>query len=346
MRRYIQIFAAVAALVVIAMVFSAWLASHDEQIRLQAVIKAQGQQIDAANAREHDRAVALGQTMAGIDKLKRATHTPQQILEDLPKYLSLPQPITMERDDNSNVGASVEGSSEPAEGKSIPRSSSGKTMDDDVVSTVHPTGVSAPSLPDSPQAAARSASAKNFQIRPPPSGREPDGETIGGLIAGKCGQGAGARVVDDAGGSESRSSQISLAAKVSSAQAICNDTSSADPTGANLQSARIPAADLKPLYDYVQDCRACQAQLAAAKQDRLDDDAKLAAAVRERDAAITASKGGPLWRRVRRNAPWFAIGAATSVFTALAAKHALSGTHHSLLTSGNYYYVVYLRLWA
>ena len=73
--------------------------------------------------------------------------------------------------------------------------------------------------------------------------------------------------------------------------------------------AQVPAADLKPIYDFVQDCRACQAKLAAATQDKVDDAAKIAALERERDAAITASKGGTFWRRLRRNALWFAVGA-------------------------------------
>ncbi len=74
-------------------------------------------------------------------------------------------------------------------------------------------------------------------------------------------------------------------------------------------SAQIPAADLKPLYDYVQDCRACQAQLAAAKQDKADDEAQLSVLVSERDAAVAASKGGSFLRRLRRNALWFVVGA-------------------------------------
>ncbi|HKV06300.1 MAG TPA: hypothetical protein VJO53_14480 [Candidatus Acidoferrales bacterium] len=73
--------------------------------------------------------------------------------------------------------------------------------------------------------------------------------------------------------------------------------------------AQIPASDLKPLYDYVQDCRACQAQLAAARQDKFDDAARIAALMRERDAAITAAKGGTFWRRLRRNTLWFVVGA-------------------------------------
>ena len=74
-------------------------------------------------------------------------------------------------------------------------------------------------------------------------------------------------------------------------------------------SAQIPAADLKPHYDYVQDCRACQAQPAVAKQNSADDAAKLSAITRERDAALTAAKGRTFWRRLWCNALWFAVGA-------------------------------------
>lgn len=74
-------------------------------------------------------------------------------------------------------------------------------------------------------------------------------------------------------------------------------------------AAKIPAADLQPLFDFVQDCRACQAKLAVAQQNSTDDAAKIAALTRERDAAITASKGGSFLRRLRRNALWFGIGA-------------------------------------
>ncbi|MGD1210746.1 MAG: hypothetical protein ABR973_05235 [Candidatus Acidiferrales bacterium] len=75
--------------------------------------------------------------------------------------------------------------------------------------------------------------------------------------------------------------------------------------------AQLPASDLKPLYDFVQDCRACQAQLAAVKLNSADDATKIAALTRERDAAITAAKGGSFWRRLRRNALWFVVGAAS-----------------------------------
>jgi hypothetical protein len=85
-----------------------------------------------------------------------------------------------------------------------------------------------------------------------------------------------------------------------------------------LAAVLILAADLAPLYNYVQDCRACQLQLTAAKQNASDDAAKIHALTLERDAAITAAKGGPFWLRLKRNAHWLAIGAALDAVTSAA----------------------------
>lgn len=90
-------------------------------------------------------------------------------------------------------------------------------------------------------------------------------------------------------------------------------TFAASPDLPSAPSAQIPAADLQTLFDYVQDCRACQARLAVAQQNAADDAAKITALTTERDAAITASKGGTFWRRLRRNVLWFAIGAGTGI---------------------------------
>jgi hypothetical protein len=80
-----------------------------------------------------------------------------------------------------------------------------------------------------------------------------------------------------------------------------------------------PAADLKPLYDFAADCKACQAKLGAAQADLADEKVKSQALGRERDDALRAAKGGSVLRRIARAAKWFAIGAAAG---ALAAKGA------------------------
>jgi hypothetical protein len=223
-RRTLEIVAFCVALLLSAMSIHAWLASRDEQQRLASTLASQKQLLDAADARERSRESALDTTLAQVEQLKRATQTPEQILRDLPKYLPLPQPITLAPSHQANAAPSAQQGTD--------------------------------------------ASAKNVV---PPESAEAD---------------------------EPRD--------LSSAR------TSSKPPG-NLPSApaaQIPVADLKPLYDYVQDCRSSQAQLGAAKQDKADDATKIAALTSERDAAITASKGGAFWRRLRRNALWFGVGAA------------------------------------
>jgi hypothetical protein len=93
---------------------------------------------------------------------------------------------------------------------------------------------------------------------------------------------------------------------------------SPDQPGTSSGNAEIPEADLKPLYDFVQDCRACQAQLAAANANLTDEQARSAALARERNVAVTAAKNSGFWRQLKRNTKWLAIGAAVGVVLARA----------------------------
>lgn len=81
-------------------------------------------------------------------------------------------------------------------------------------------------------------------------------------------------------------------------------------------AAVIPAADLKPLYDFALDCQACQAKLSAAQNDLTDEKAKTAALTKERDDALRIAKGGSAWRRVTRAAKWFLLGVAAGAVAA------------------------------
>ena len=81
--------------------------------------------------------------------------------------------------------------------------------------------------------------------------------------------------------------------------------------------AVIPAGDLKPLYDYALDCKACQAKLTAAQADLVDEKSKSATLTKERDDAVRLAKGGSALQRAARAAKWLLIGAA---FGALAAR--------------------------
>jgi hypothetical protein len=81
-----------------------------------------------------------------------------------------------------------------------------------------------------------------------------------------------------------------------------------------------PAADLKPLYDFAVECKACQAKLGAAQADLADEKLKTQSLSRERDDALRAAKGGSVFRRIARAAKWFAIGAAAGAIAAKAAR--------------------------
>ena len=104
-RRTIELLAFLAALLLAALAFHAWLASHDEQQRLQSTLATQQQLIDAADARERDRNTALSDTLAQIAKLKATAQTPEEILGSLQQYLHLPQPITLQTNPAANIAA-------------------------------------------------------------------------------------------------------------------------------------------------------------------------------------------------------------------------------------------------
>jgi hypothetical protein len=87
------------------------------------------------------------------------------------------------------------------------------------------------------------------------------------------------------------------------------------------QTATIPAADLKPLYDFAITCKECQAKVVNLEQDKVDDGVKIGALVKERDEAVTAAKGGSKWTRVKSAVKWLVIGAAAGAVALKASGH-------------------------
>ncbi len=77
-----------------------------------------------------------------------------------------------------------------------------------------------------------------------------------------------------------------------------------------IEQVRMPLEDLKPLYDFASDCKACRVRLAAALGDLKDEQSKTATVSRERDDALRVVKGGRLRHRIAVAAKWFALGAA------------------------------------
>jgi hypothetical protein len=84
--------------------------------------------------------------------------------------------------------------------------------------------------------------------------------------------------------------------------------------------AVIPAADLKPLYDFALDCKSCQSKLTATQSDLADEKTKTATLTKERDAAIRTAKGGSLLQRTARAAKWLLIGFAAGTLAARATR--------------------------
>ena len=83
----------------------------------------------------------------------------------------------------------------------------------------------------------------------------------------------------------------------------------------------IPQPDLVPLYDSLQDCRACALQTDSLKKDLSDEKSRSASLQHERDAATAAARGGTFFVRLKRAAKWFAIGLATGAAVAAVAHH-------------------------
>lgn len=122
--------------------------------------------------------------------------------------------------------------------------------------------------------------------------------------------------------------EIPLPSPIVLQPAVSADASSAQASSSHLSpgskpsqgQAVIPAEDLKPLYDFTLDCKACQAKLAASQSDLADERTKTTALTRERDDAVRIAKGGSMWRRIGRAAKWFVIGAAAGAVAAKAAR--------------------------
>jgi hypothetical protein len=93
-------------------------------------------------------------------------------------------------------------------------------------------------------------------------------------------------------------------------------------------TASIPESDLPALRDQVTQCQVCAQKLTAAQADEAAKDSQLklagedlSAMTKERDAAVTASKGGSFWARLKSKAKWFAIGGAVAAGAVCATGH-------------------------
>lgn len=429
MRQTIEISVFLVLSLVAALAVHAWLASRNEQQRLTSALAAQKQVLEAATTREKTRDASLDAALAQIDKLKRDTQTPAQIVSGLSEYLSLPQPITLvapqslstsapanTSESQKGIGPSARQGTSASEKPPAPCETSSAQPGARITAKTHrvsrlaaglkrklrsfsgthkvesgrasgPANSARPSssgdsfVPNflgqdssnrtsgssASGSSSSSGSLSNFTRNaqqgigtPLPNGSasnhlapKPDEFVASGSSLSNCvnrtEQEPCARqpvpLASDLSSESSRNSHIApitppsrlshdpaqapepatpasscaksdeciaqvplpYPGRLSQDQAQARAPTSASSCAKSEQCvAQIPVADLKPLYNYVQDCRACQTQLQAAKQNSADDALKLAALTRERDAAITDAKGGSFLRRLRRNALWLA----------------------------------------
>jgi hypothetical protein len=306
-RRTIEIAAFCAAFLLTALIFHAWLAAHDDQLRLASALATQKQALDAADARERDRNATLKDALAQIDALKRnaQNETPAQLARALQDALHLPQPITISGAPLSNDAHAPDARTAGISPAPLPPSTTQQRgPENSPQETPRPKSLLDLLLHRTPntKVSADSANVVPAQTQSPSSNTQSDS-----AASSQNQQGTAASL------------PASNSSAANPAPSRSNSAASASSGAAPQSSAEIPAADLAPLYNYVQDCRACQLQLTAAKQNASDDAAKIRALTRERDAAITTAKGGPIWLRLKRNAHWLAIGAAVGAVSSAAA---------------------------
>lgn len=325
-RRTIEIAAFCTVLLLATLIFHAWLAAHDDQLRLASTLATQKQALDAADARERDRNATLKDALAQIDALKRnaQNETPAQLARALQDALHLPQPITIgtAAASDRSVGARHVADPEWVRGAVPERANStaAPLSDDEHAPDVGTAGVSPAPLPRPTTQQQNSKNSQQETQRPKSLLELLSHRTPSTKVSANSTSVAPAQTPSSSPNTQSESAAspqfqqgtaASLPAPNSNAAnpapSKSDATASASSAAPPQSSAEIPASDLAPLYNYVQDCRACQLQLTAAKQNASDA------------AAVTATKGGPFWLRLKRNAHWLAIGAAIGAVSSAAA---------------------------
>jgi hypothetical protein len=119
-----------------------------------------------------------------------------------------------------------------------------------------------------------------------------------------------------AAGVSAQNNQLGAITTTTRAPSSTNDTTKDLPESPKPKSdkaehsATLPEADLIPLYNYTQECRACTLELDAARNNVLDGQKKIAALTAERDAAIRTAHNRGVIQHVRDSVLWIAVGIA------------------------------------
>lgn len=286
LRRHALLFLFLLAAAALALLGRDWLAQRDARAKLEATLAAQQKIVTDADQRESARDAQLAQTLSQITALKKSVQTPTQAAAALSKAVpqlatttngqALPSPIQL-----TIPTASAPGSTNPT---NSPNSTSAANSSD---------ASTAPS--NSTNAASNSSNLKSQISNPSSSSPPPTASTI---------------------------ALNNLKSQLATLQSSSTAQQPQQGTGATQQGTTpppaivtIPQSDLKPLFNMVEDCQTCQAQLASAQGDLADERTKSAAITAQRDAALKSAHG-TFWSRARTAAKWFIIGAAAGAVIA------------------------------
>jgi hypothetical protein len=346
LRRHAILFLLGVTLIALALLGRSWLDAHDASLRLQATLAAQQKTITDADQRQSTRDAQLTQTLAQITAAKQKVQTPTQaaaaLTQSIPQLIAgtsggrtLPSPITIDLPTEiapssttaaGNSAAEIVKSADDANSSTAENYTSTKS----VVTNPGNSKTNSGAAEKYPWTALKlelarlglghatqSATYKDKENREGITGSEkgnvPTGNAPGALATQSGGNASTNNSMQSGSSAQTKSPPNSGANARGNSQSAQMNPSSA--SGAATQAGpppaiiRVPQEDLKPLYDAVEDCQACQAKLSAAQADLSDEKTKFTAATTERDAAIAAARG-TFWKRASTAAKWIAIGAA------------------------------------
>jgi len=265
-----------------------WQESRNERIRLASTIAMQQKIIDAAEAHEQTRDAGLKITLAKIATAKKATQTPEEILSALQQSLALPEPITLEvRSPSTGTKESGQGTTDLENAAQLPFDQVARKFDSDRIPNLLNSIRRQSGAPIDPPSASRQSKFDTSEF---------SSSSISNLKS---------EILNFFSGESTAKYGVSQNLDLNA-----NPDVLAISEGIRSETTAIPTADLKPLFDKIQDCRSCDAQLANTQADLEDERNAAAALVKERDAARESAKGGTLWHRLKQNAKWLLAGAA------------------------------------
>lgn len=261
-----------------------WEESRSDRASLEKAIEIQQQVIDAADTRENSRDASLKITLSQMAAANRTVQTPQQIVNALEQFLELPKPISLDTKPaivQPGKGRRKQKFGNPSKNPAVPTAPESRQDTDHVQ-------LSQSGSPD--------AKATECCERPPVAPKPSVSKTptlkseILNVFTGEAHPRANLTTpqIDDS----------TPAAR------------DANPSLNPIDGASMPSADLKPLFEKVQSCQSCKAQLAVAQSDLEDEKTRSASLRKERDLALSSAKGGTFWHRLKQNAKWLVIGAA------------------------------------